>query len=251
MSKIIFFMQTVTWCCSIVCPIHELNFSSLIAVCTSFLCKWARRFLKSLAFNWRTQMCQNSRECPLVNFNYSQHAFALIQLNCRGKAEAQLLLAQSNGNSGITHNLTQHLYWNQNINLETTCLFNGRNFKSLWTWSKVCTDHVNNHIITYRKLKLDMKSMCFLIHWIIYLFISLFVFGLTKIYSFWQVHVIEIYYLLYFCSFFPLWFISILMWSQPISHIFIHFSVIIFIWLRNSSNATSFCSKKRSYFKSF
>lgn len=130
-------IRAILWWCALVLPKHELslNFSNLIAVCSSSPFKWARRLLKTLAFNWRTRMCRDSgdssRELPLVNFNYSQHACALIQLNCCGKAEAQLLLAQSNGSSGITHLITEPLHSNQNINLETTCLYTSRGLNPL------------------------------------------------------------------------------------------------------------------------
>lgn len=138
-------------------------------------------------------MCQNSRdssrECPLVNFNYSQHAFALIQLNCCGKAEAQLLFAQSNGISGITHNLMQPLYWNQNIILEKTCLFIGRNVNSLSPSKqaeKFVIDQVNNYIITWHVV----YSMCkyflinLLIVCLIHFFHNNFIYIIYNLYNF-------------------------------------------------------------------
>lgn len=149
------------WRCALVFPKHELKFSSLIAVCSSSLCKWAQRLLKSPAFNWRTQMCQNSgdgsRECPLVIFNYSQHAFALIQLNCCGKAEAQLLLAASSRSSGITHHFT-HPY-------TETKTSSWRQHAYLWEeilTPKTSREHtlviepVSNHIMTHVKFTFDL-----------------------------------------------------------------------------------------------
>lgn len=157
----------------------NVNFSSLIAVCSSSLCKWAQRLFKSLAFNWRTQMCHDSRdgsrEWPLVNFNYSQHAFELIQLNCCGKAEAQLLLALSRGSSGITHYVTYPSYWNQNINQPGDNMFIKQQkmepMNSSWKWASPASDKKNDSLL---KLHLTWRT-CVWFYLFVCLFICLFV----------------------------------------------------------------------------